>query len=606
MNAIDGSTLVTRRHAEWLEHQIRWRWLLDSYEGGDRYRNAVYGPDRKGLPCRNLFRHRREYPDPQEFPSLFQGYAGGAGAVDSAEAAAFGPYPGMLGSDPASTAQDDDYELRRSRTPVPEWVAEAVAAHMAKIYSQEVRRSGPADLELFWADVDGRGTSIADWMREEIAPLLGVLGALDLCFDHPPVPAGETVVTRADELRLGIDRCTVSYILPQNMLWWRLDAAGRYAECLVREYVDASDRVDHAAGSDQIMDVEGAPGEEWQRDYVRYRYWTATESRLYNYAGDKLLSVNPHPFGRVPIVRLLDQFKFRCPHVGKSRYEGVAELQREYYNRSSELILSDTLQAHPFLSGPEDFCKADNTLSVGPGYILPKKKIPEKGDYAGWEFVSPSKDPSESIRRNMKDLEDAKDRAACLVKPAGVHGAGAHVVSQSALSKRLDAHTGHMLLASLARTLARSELLIAEYALLVLRHRAPAAADRAAIQVVYPARFELESATEIVQVIRELEPVLELVGSLPTAEGELIESALTQALPGLSDGVYRAIRTEIERLVDRRAAERGFAEEAHVERGVSDASNAFAGQGAVMAGAEVDPLGESDATEVANWVPEVM
>ena len=46
--ASDGKNLVQRRHIDFLEHQIRWRWLLDSYEGGDRYRNAVYGPDRKG------------------------------------------------------------------------------------------------------------------------------------------------------------------------------------------------------------------------------------------------------------------------------------------------------------------------------------------------------------------------------------------------------------------------------------------------------------------------------------------------------------------------------------------------------------------------------
>src|SRR4051812_3573367 len=58
---LDGKLMVQRRHVDWVEHQIRWRWLLDSFEGGERYRNAVYGPDRRGLPARNLFRHRREY-----------------------------------------------------------------------------------------------------------------------------------------------------------------------------------------------------------------------------------------------------------------------------------------------------------------------------------------------------------------------------------------------------------------------------------------------------------------------------------------------------------------------------------------------------------------
>ncbi len=31
---LDGKLVVQRRHVDWLEHQIRWRWLLDSFEGG--------------------------------------------------------------------------------------------------------------------------------------------------------------------------------------------------------------------------------------------------------------------------------------------------------------------------------------------------------------------------------------------------------------------------------------------------------------------------------------------------------------------------------------------------------------------------------------------
>jgi len=106
-------------------------------------------------------------------------------------------------------------------------------------------------------------------------------------------------------------------------------------------------------------------------------------------------------------------------NVGKSRYEYIAALQRDYYNRDSEMILSDTLQAHPFLSGPEDFCKADNTLSVGPGYLLPKKKNPENGSYEGFEYVSPPKDPAESLRKNLDRIIELKDRNACLTKPPG-------------------------------------------------------------------------------------------------------------------------------------------------------------------------------------------
>src|ERR1700688_2674602 len=94
----DGTTVVLRRHIDFIEHQLRWRWLLDSYEGGDRYRNAVYGPDRRGLPCRNLFRHKREYPDPQQFPDVYGGFGAGGLAIGESQASqvGYGPWPGML------------------------------------------------------------------------------------------------------------------------------------------------------------------------------------------------------------------------------------------------------------------------------------------------------------------------------------------------------------------------------------------------------------------------------------------------------------------------------------------------------------------------------
>ena len=163
----------------------------------------------------------------------------------------------MLGADAAATAMDDDYELRRARTPVPEFVAEAIEIHLAKVYDQEVARDGPPDLVAWWKDVDGCGTPIDDYMRETIAPLLLVLGCIDVCLDHPQAPPGETVRTRADELRLGLDKVVASYILPMNMVWWRTDSAGRYVECLVREYIDPADRMDHDKNGNAI-DPEAA------------------------------------------------------------------------------------------------------------------------------------------------------------------------------------------------------------------------------------------------------------------------------------------------------------------------------------------------------------
>ena len=58
----DPVELIRRRHPEWAEHHRRWAWLLDSLEGGERYREAIYGHDQYGYPVRNLVRHKREYP----------------------------------------------------------------------------------------------------------------------------------------------------------------------------------------------------------------------------------------------------------------------------------------------------------------------------------------------------------------------------------------------------------------------------------------------------------------------------------------------------------------------------------------------------------------
>jgi len=608
--ALDGKFAVARRHVDWLEHQIRWRWLLDSYEGGDRYRNAVYGPDRKGLPCRNLFRHRREYPDPQQYPNVYQGFAGYMGMVNTqTQDVGYGPYPGMIGADPAATAQDDDYELRRARTPVPEFVAESVEIHLGKVYDQEVSRSGPADLEDWWKDVDGRGTPIDDWMRETVAPLLLVLGCLDICIDHPKAsPEMGDIRTKADEQAMGLDTAVASYILPENMVWWRCDAAGRYTECLVREYQDPSDRVDLDKNGNAINPEDtGQIGESWRRNYVRYRLWRWDESILYSYDGDRILERVPHNFGRVPIVRLVDVKKHRTPTVGKSRYEAIAELQREFYNRDSELILSDTLQAHPLLSGAEDFCKADNTLSVGPGYVLPKKKNPESGTYEGWEYVSPPKDPAASLRQNKQDLIDMKDRRACLTKPAGSSssGGGSSTVSQSGISKQLDQHTGHKLLSSISKSLARAERFLAEYALMVLHGRPIDPPDRGTIRVAYPARFELNDADTLILGTTQLQAVMNACGNAPNTERELIQAAIRQLLVGLGDDEYEVLDDEIELLVETKSQLKEQMREM-AGAAVVDRAEAMEGAGSAEQAGGEDPTGQSGGTMISNMIPSVV
>jgi hypothetical protein len=613
----EGRKIVQRRHPDYIEHEIAWRRLLDSYEGGDRYRNAVYGPDRRGFPCRNLFRHQREYPDPAKFSNVDTGFpqflAPNNAATDVNQ---YGTFPGMIGADPAATAQDDPYEFRRSVTPVPEFVAEAISIHLSKVYGKEVDRGSPDDddddaddtqtnppeLVEWWNDVDGKGTDIDDWMRETVAPLLLVLGNLDIVFDHPRVTPGTTIVTRADEKAQGLDKCVASTILPQNMVWWRTDNAGRYTECLVREYQDPSDRCDTDKDG-KPFDTEGntKAAREWRTNYVRFRYWTATESRLYNYDGSEQLELpTPHSFGCVPIVRLIDIKKHRTPNVGQPRYQMVAEFMRTFYNIDSELRLNGTLQSSPLLSGPEDYCNADGVVSIGANYVLPMKKNPESGDYQEWMYVSPPTDPSDSLRKDKQDLRDAIDRRTCQTKPAGHTagsggGSGSTTVAQSGVSKQLDATTGHNLCASIALSLAKSERTIAEFALLVINGEPSTPEELAGITIGYPASFDLQSSSEISKDLSTFNAAADTVGSLPTTQGDGLKAAMRQMQPGQDDAAYAIKDDEIDKHVERMSKHK----EQDREMVLEDHSNALEGGGPPTGGGR-DPSGQSGGTAVSG------
>jgi len=506
----DGQT-IDRPHPEWILFQLRWRWLLDSWEGGEAYRMAVYGFDIHGMPVRNLIRHKREYPS-----SFEANYSLQTGRSS--------------GTDQANQATDDDYELRRARTPVPTFVAEAVEAHLARIYSREVHREGPDRLFAWWKNVDGRGTSVDQWMSSVIAPLLLVLGQLDIIIDHPPAPAGEQVRTRADEVRLGLDTCVASYILPENLVWWTLDRLGNYRECLIREVRDDG--------------------------LVLWRYWDARSWTLFDQSG--VLEAGPveHRYGRVPIVRIFDRRRPRLRNIGLPRYEAIAEIQREYYNRDSELILSDTTQAHPLLQGPEDYVQPDGTVPIGPNWLLPKKKNASGAGatYEGFDVVQFPKDGAESIRLNKADLRDAADRAALLLKPAGAGGSTGLTVAQSGISKRLDQAAGNDLLSKIAAMLGRAEKQVSELALLVLDD-GRGGADRPATRIHYPTQFDLFTAEELAKTIAQFQGILAAAGNAPETESELLQKLIRLMLPGLEDETYAEFDAELEDYLQSRATE---------------------------------------------------
>ena len=540
----DGRQIV-QPHVEWFLNQLRWRWLLDSWEGGEAYRMAIYNMDMKGLPVRNMLRHKREYPAIRE-----QTYSIQTGRPP--------------GTDPAAQATDDDYELRRARTPVPGFLAEVVDRHLGKIYTKEVKRTGPEPIEEWWEDIDGRGTAMDQWMAETIAPLLLVLGQIDVILDHPPAPPDEEVVSRWDERRLGLEDVRASFILPENIVWWKLDDLGHYIEILIREvtddkgilwrywddeiYVtyDGTGRIVPSTFQPYGMDMNGRP-----MDPVAIVQETSKQ------VGEPI----EHGYGRVPIIRLFDRRRPRSKNVGLPRYEMIAEMQREYYNRDSELILSDSTQAHPLIMGPEEYCIAEGTIPLGPNWLLPMKRVMSGGSvsYQGFTVLEFPKGGADSIRANLDRLRDGVDRLAGLTKPAGARGTEGQTVSQSGVSKRLDEQVGQDLLGNISKTLQRCEEEIARLFWLVF---GDGDVDEMAVEattIQYPSQFDLQTTSELAEGIHNYQQGINTGGTSPLVEGKLHSRYVKGLLPGLDDDEYTTMDQEINGVLgeNNRRAEEG-------------------------------------------------
>lgn len=560
----EAEALIRRRHPEYREHHVRWRWLMDSFEGGDRYRSAIYGYEWMGgsLPVRNLIRHKREYPDPRETSTMLgstyaAGLATGAGGAGNALSGLFGA------TDQAAFANVDDYELRRARTPVPTFVREAIDTHLSKIHAKEVSRpadKNPSVLVEWWEDVDGEGTNVKDWMEQTIGPVFLCLGQIDILVDHPPRPEGATLATKADQSRLGLNRAVASYILPENMLWWQREGAD-YCKVLMRELIeDPTDEDRELAKSTQR--ASGERGDALESHPARYRYWDENSWTLYAQDGT-IIESGTHPYGRPPIIRVFDRRKPRCRNIGQSRYEGIAERQREYYNRDSELILSDTTQAFPLLQGPEDFVRADGTVPIGPGWLLPKKKNTQGGSatYEGFDVVDFPKGGADSIRENKRDLRDEVDRDAGMTKPAGVSGTGRSTVAQSGVSKSLDNQTGFDKLTQIKGSLESLERKIAELALLVLSDGRPNQADVDAIAITYPTAFDLESAEVLAKGLADFQTLVAGTGKCPATQALWLQKIARENLKGLASEQY----DEIDREIDEEAAAQSQEEVERIE-----------------------------------------
>jgi hypothetical protein len=519
-NKDDARKLISLRHPEYHRSVNQAQWLLDTLAADGSYRDAVYDLDPYGQPTGNL--HRL----PQELPLRS---ADGQPIVPGGS-----PFNSAMDQPDLKDASYEMYKLRRDRTPVPQFLPSFIRKIMGKIYKRKIERTGPADLIAWTENIDGRRTSLDEFMRDTVAPILCAVGMVDVAADHPA----------ADPLRPGLfgepdpAGCVARIILPEHMLWWIKDTSGFfYIECMVREYI-----------YDDITN----------KFVYQFRHWTWLDWTLYDPEGT-VLATGKHTYSIVPIIRLFDQKSIRSDDVARSRFWGVADKSRAYYNEESELILNDTYHNCPILQGPPDDGSGtdDDGAPIGRNLIL-KMMWDRNGNPIGYNYLVPSSEPNKFMAQRLSMMQGQMEAEAGLTRSVGAVGQGGEVgpVAQSGISKAYDQQEGNDYLAGIARMLGTNDYAVLLLALIVLTDGGATEAEIKSISSNYPTRFNLLTFDEIAIITTAIQDFKAgSVGQVPEGDKQTLKLMYRELHPDLDGDTTRLIEKQIDEYVDAKAEE---------------------------------------------------
>ena len=153
----------------------------------------------------------------------------------------------------------------------------------------------------------------------------------------------------------------------------------------------------------------------------------------------------------------------------------------------------------------------------------------------------------------------------------------------------------------IAKSLAKAERFIAEYALITLREKPVTPEDRETFKIGYPQKFQLHDAAELIDGTTKLQLIMGAVGKAPETEQLLIGQIVRSLLIGLDDEQYDVLDDEIEILVKTQAQIVEQTREMRMD-GITDSSAATEGQGSEEQRAGDDPTGQSAGTQVSGFI----
>jgi len=322
--------------------------------------------------------------------------------------------------------------------------------------------------------------------------------------------AGE-VVTERDARDQGI-RPYVVEILPEHLLNWRLDEAGRPVEILYRVKREVP-------GS--ILDPEQGQ-QPWE-----YRYWDAAGWAVYRDAGNAVVEVDrgPNPLGVVPLVALYHR-RGEEPFAGESLLKDAGKIQQLVTNWASALdeAFETSMFAVPVVKSK------DTPQRVGAGSAVILHLNPEEKE--DFYYVTPDTQPFQAGWDAFYRMIQLANKHMGIAPKAITTD---KIEEQSGVAKEWDFFEAEKILAAMA-------LNEQEAAKEVLRLMGLWLNREFAGSIQYATRYDLSTAKEDLDDL----VAMQTAGAPATAQRELMRRFVAKKLTSLSDEARTKIDREIE------------------------------------------------------------
>lgn len=394
---------VDNPHPVYAGNVANWEFLLQSYEGGVAYSNALITGDNrtKGGWINSLVTY----------------FVNG---VDQSRE--IGEISGNLFRHPKEKTQD--YNRRLNMSYYYNFCSPVIDIYKNHLFKDPVVvdfKSIESFVKVRAENIDNMGSSIQEF-RKKVSQKAQMYGHIFVLVDMPKSKA--EINTLADQLKQGL----VPYftiIQPQNMINWSLDENGLPYWILYREYTDCNSDITQYDKSKNTSECS-------------YVLWTRTAWARYD-KDFKLIEgeEGTHDVGEVPIACVFDKRSDKVRNfLGISSIADIAFIARNIYNSCSELgqILRDQTFAFLALQGNATEYN-EVSLGTGKGLLYPEgRNLPA--------YVSPPADNAEVYFKHI-DRQVSKIYQLAKLNNGGLSGAvstpgSAPGSDQSGVSKAWD------------------------------------------------------------------------------------------------------------------------------------------------------------------------